>query len=61
MIRASKIKQQIKRSQLYHLINIISPINHPSNAKVDAWGVAIIIGISVSGVFLMRTLLAAAQ
>ncbi|HZF01926.1 MAG TPA: hypothetical protein VE344_08530 [Methylomirabilota bacterium] len=55
------MRRQIKRSRLYHLINIISPINHLSNAKVDAWGGAIIIGISISGVFLMRTLLAAAQ
>jgi hypothetical protein len=60
MTRASKIRRQIKRSALYHLINI-TPMDHLSNAKVDAWGGAIIVGISVSGVLLMRTLLTAAQ
>ncbi len=57
MTQVSKIKRSVKRSALYHLLHT----NHVINAKVDAWGGAIVIGIVVSGVFLMRTLLSAAQ
>jgi uncharacterized membrane protein SpoIIM required for sporulation len=59
MIQVSKIKRNVKRSALYHLLQTISHNN--INAKVDAWGGAIVIGIAVSGVYLMRTLLSAAQ
>lgn len=56
MIQVSKIKRTVKRSALYHLLQTISPVNHV-NARVDAWGGAIVIAIVVSGVYLMRTLL----
>ncbi|HXE41893.1 MAG TPA: hypothetical protein VN516_02625 [Candidatus Baltobacteraceae bacterium] len=58
MTRVSKIKRTIKRSPLFHLLRTISPMNQV-NSKVDAWGGAIVVAIAVSGVFLMRTLLAA--
>jgi hypothetical protein len=58
MTRVSKIKRQAKRSAFCHLLQTISPMNRIT-AKVDAFGGAIVIGIVVSSVFLMRTLLSA--
>ena len=56
MTYLSKIKQ-VKRSALYQLLQTQNAVN----ARVDAFGGAIVIAIAVSGVFLMRTLLSAAQ
>jgi len=61
MTKVSKIKRTIKRSPLYHLIHTISSRNHLVNAKIDAWGMAIVVAIVVSGVYLMRTLLSVAE
>lgn len=55
-MQMSKIKRTVKRSALYHLLHT----NHVVNARVDAWGGAIVVAIVISTVFLMRTLLAAA-
>jgi len=53
----SKIKRTIKRSSLYHLLQTGSPTNHGVYAKVDLCGAAIVIGLVISAVLLMRMLL----
>jgi len=58
MIRSSKVKRTVKRSALFHLIRTITPINHGADAWADFWGAAAVIGIVISGVLLMRSLLA---
>jgi|GEM_PF-3394767 len=57
MIRSSKVKRTIKRSPLYHLIQTISS-HHGPDARVDFLGAAIVVGIIISGILLMRSLLA---
>jgi len=56
----AKIERPVKRSALHQGTQTVSSNSLPS-AKLDAWGAAIIVGICVSVVFLMRMILAAAQ
>ena len=59
MARASKIKRTIKRSPLYDLMQTISSNKHGGNVKMDMWGTAIVVGIIIAGILLVRTFLTA--
>jgi hypothetical protein len=53
-----KVEKQVKRSSM---ITQTIPHGSLSIAKFDAWGVAIVVGVAISVVFLARIVLAALQ
>jgi len=48
---------KIHRSNIYHLLNTIIPINHKLKAESDALGIVIILGLILGLVSLVRFIL----
>jgi hypothetical protein len=48
---------KLKRSDLYHLINTIMPVNHMLRARLDVWGSVLVVGLMFAAVSVMRLLL----
>ena len=51
------VVRKINRSNIYHLLNTIIPINHKQKAESDALGIVIIVGLMVALVCLVRLVL----
>jgi len=51
------VVRKIQRSNIYHLLNTIIPINHRRKAESDALGIVIIVGLIVGMVSLVRMIL----
>ena len=51
------VVRKINRSNIYHLLNTIIPINHKQKAESDALGIVIILGLIVGVVSLVRLVL----
>jgi len=51
------VVRKINRSNIYHLLNTIIPINHRHKAESDALGIVIIVGLIVGVVSLVRLVL----
>ena len=49
--------RKIQRSNIYHLLNTVIPINHRQKAESDALGIVIIVGLIVGMVSLVRLIL----
>lgn len=49
--------RNIHRSNIYHLLNTVIPINHKQKAESDALGIVIIVGLIVGIVSLVRLIL----